>query len=66
MHMFYFFDITVTNYCIKDVFYEPDPFESVCVLKVQLFSLNLQFHISFITPSCCFTVKYLQRVKALS
>lgn len=24
MHMFYFFDTTVTNYCIKDVFYEAE------------------------------------------
>lgn len=22
MHMFYFYDLLVTNYCIKDVFYE--------------------------------------------
>lgn len=23
MHMFYFYDLLVTNYCIKDVFYDP-------------------------------------------
>lgn len=42
-----FFDITVTNYCIKDVCYEQDVLNSLCVcLCVCAFKSKVDFQVS--------------------